>query len=58
MRASRRFVPSSIPALEGRVVLSQMGPHAGSLAAELRPIRLPSTEIAQSNASEQYFPRP
>jgi hypothetical protein len=56
MRASRRFVPSSIPALEGRVVLSQMAPHAGSLAAELRPVRLPSAEITQSNASEQSFP--
>jgi hypothetical protein len=56
MRATRRFIPSSIPCLEGRVVLSQMAPHAGSLAAELRPIRLPSAEIAQSNASEQSFP--
>jgi hypothetical protein len=57
MRASRRFVPSSIPALEGRVVLSQMAPHAGSLAAELRPVRLPSAEITQSNAREQSFPK-
>ncbi len=56
MRATRRFLPSSIAGLEGRVVLSQVAPHAGSVAAELRPVRLPSAEIAQSNASEQSFP--
>jgi len=45
-----------MPVLEGRVVLSQMAAHAVTIAAELRPVRLPSAEIAQSNASEQSFP--
>jgi hypothetical protein len=51
MRASRRFLPSSMPALEGRVVPSQMGLRPG----EFRPVQLTSAEIAQSNASEKSF---
>lgn len=55
MLASRRFVPSSIPVLESRVVPSQMIANAGGIAAELRPVRLQSAELAHSNASEQSF---
>jgi hypothetical protein len=55
MLASRRFVPSSVPALEGRVVPSHLIANAGGIAAELRPVRLQSAELAQSNASEHSF---
>jgi hypothetical protein len=47
MRASRRFLPSSIPALEDRAVPSQMAPHVGALAAEFQPAGLSSAGIAQ-----------
>jgi hypothetical protein len=52
MRASRRFVPFSLTALEGRVVPSQMGLHAGGV----QPVHLTSAEIAESNAGEKAFP--
>jgi hypothetical protein len=51
MRATRRFLPSAMPALEGRVVPSQMALHPG----EFRPVHLSSAEIAQSNESEKSF---
>jgi hypothetical protein len=55
MRASRQFKPSSMRELEGRVVPSAMAPHAAALASELRPMKLPAAEIAQSNASDVPF---
>lgn len=47
-RRSRQFVPTSMAALEGRLVMSVAGP----AAAEVRPVHLSRAEIAQSNASE------
>ncbi len=41
--------------LEGRVVPSAMAAHTAALAAELRPVKLPAAEIAQSNASDAAF---
>ena len=55
MRASRKFVPTSMPALEGRLVLSAVAHVAGGHAAEFRTVRLSSAEIAQSNASDVPF---
>ena len=55
MRASRQFVPTSMAALEGRLVLSVVAPSAGGHAAEFRPVRLSPAEIAQSNASNVPF---
>jgi hypothetical protein len=60
MRASRQFRPAPMLELEGRVVLSQVISHAAAVAAgiqpgELRPVKLPAAEIAQSNASESTF---
>jgi hypothetical protein len=52
MRPARQFAPSSLGALEGRLVLSVV---AGGPAAVLRPVRLTRAEIAQSNASETPF---
>jgi hypothetical protein len=53
MRTSRKFVPTSMSSLEGRVVLSAMAPAtAAGAAAEIRPVHLTSAEVAQSNASE------
>jgi hypothetical protein len=55
MRASRKFVPTSMAALEGRLVLSVVAPSAGGHAAEFRTVQLSPAEIAQSNASEEPF---
>lgn len=52
MRTSRPFRPSTMPELEGRIVLSQVTP-AG--AAEVRPVALSPSEIAQSNASAVQY---
>ena len=55
MRASRQFVPTSMAALEDRLVLSAVVPSAGGHVAEFRTVRLSPAEIAQSNASEIPF---
>ena len=57
MRTTRPFVPTSMSALESRLVLSVMAPSAGAQAAEVRhaPVHLSSAEVAQSNASEAAF---
>ena len=57
MRATRRFLPSSIAGLEGRVVLSQAGParRFPSPPSCGRSVFHPPRS-AQSNASEQSFP--
>jgi hypothetical protein len=54
-RTARRFVPTSVAALEGRLVLSVVAPSAGGPAALVRPGHLTRAEIAQSNASEIPF---
>jgi hypothetical protein len=51
MRVSREFRPVSTPALEPRVVRSQLGVQE----AALQPVKLTPVEIAQSNASENAF---
>ncbi len=55
MRASRQFAPTSMAALEGRLVMSVVAPSAGGHAAEFRTVRLSPSEIALSNASEIPF---
>jgi hypothetical protein len=54
MRKSRTFRPSSMMELEGRVVPSQVAAGAAH-AAEVRPVTLTPSEIAQSNASDVAF---
>ena len=55
MRASRKFVPTSMAILEDRLVLSAIAPFAGGHGAEFRTVRLSAAEIAQSNASDVPF---
>lgn len=55
MRTSRQFVPTSMAALESRLVLSVVAPSARAHATELRTVRLSTAEIAQSNASDVPF---
>lgn len=55
MRASRKFVPTSMAALEDRVVMSAIAPVAGGHAAEFRTVQLSQAEIAQDDASEIHF---
>jgi hypothetical protein len=55
MRASRRFVLTSMAALEGRLVLSAVIHTTGGHVVEFRAERLPQAEIAQSNASDVPF---
>jgi hypothetical protein len=51
MGVSRHFRPSLLPALEVRVVPSQMGLHS----AKSEPVKLTPAQIAESNASEASF---
>jgi hypothetical protein len=53
-KASRQFVPTSMAALEGRLVLSTVAPSGGP-AAIVHAVHLTRAEIAQSNASEVRF---
>ncbi len=55
MRRMRQFVPSTMLALEDRVVMSVAAPSATRHPDHVRPVRLSSAEIAQSNASERNF---